>query len=246
MKKKLLVSLLSLATFPAMAQNKKVVVLGSSSSNSSKKRHKNKEKTMAIKVGALNFITGNLPFYFEKEVQNFGLLIGGGPSFRRFYNGSSVSSAITTADVSYSWGNQNVSSFYNPFSSDIDLKYKYSMGYYFAVSPRYYIQGEGMDGNYVGVQFASMKYNYMNYDYTNTTLNKAGSDQYNDITLQYGAQSGDDGFVFEYYGGIGVRFKNEQRYAYGYDEMNNIVEGTALHKTTGLVFNLGIRLGFKF
>ena len=64
-----------------------------------------------------------------------------------------------------------------------------------------------MDGNYVGVQFATMKYNYMNFDYTQMSLSKKGSDQYNDISLQYGAQSGDNGFVFEYYGGIGVRFK---------------------------------------
>ncbi|MES2477673.1 MAG: hypothetical protein V4561_01195 [Bacteroidota bacterium] len=227
------------------AQNKSIIVLGSNSKSTSKKS-KRKDPSMAVKVGALNFIAGNFPVCLEKEFNNFGFLIGGGPTFRRFFDNSFWSSLLEDEDVTYSWGERQMSAVNNPFAYDTRPKFLYSPGYYLVLNPKYYYNEEGMDGGYFGVQYVMSQYNYQTQGYNSTVFSKSGRDRYTDVMVQWGAQYGDNKFIFEWYTGLGVRFKNELRYAYGIDYNSDFVEGTALIKKSSLHYDLGMRVGFKF
>lgn len=79
-------TILSIAFFSLsssiLAQNKNIVVLGGSKANQSKNsKYKKKESSMAIKIPAFNFISGNFSICVEKEFKNIGLLVGAGPIF---------------------------------------------------------------------------------------------------------------------------------------------------------------------
>lgn len=243
--KKILLALLLTGMFcSADAQNRNIVVLGGKSKSTSKK-HKRTDGSTAIKVAAANFIAGNLPFCVEKEYNNFALLVGAGPTFKRFLDNSFWSGLLDDEEINYSWGNTSMQSVYNPFSYDSRPKFKYSPGYYFVVNPKYYYNEEGMDGGYFGIQLAMSQYNYKNPSYYGTNFTKSGKDRYTDLMVQWGAQYGEDKFVFEWFTGIGIRFKNEQRYAYGVDFSGNYLEGTALINRSTIHYDLGFRVGFK-
>jgi hypothetical protein len=241
----LIALLLTIYANPNSAQNKSIVVLGGG--NKSKITKKKNYPSMAVKVGALNFITGNLPICFEKEYKNFGLLVGAGPTFRRFLDNSFWSSLLDDEEVNYSWGsNQLLSNVYNPFGIGERPKFTYSPSYYFVVNPKYYYNEEGMDGGYFGVQLAMSQYSYKNQAYNSTIFSEAGRDRYTDILVQWGAQYGDNKFVFEWYNGLGIRFKDELRYAYAFDLNGDLLEGTAQIKRSSIRYELGMRVGFKF
>ncbi|MDI9320522.1 MAG: hypothetical protein QM530_08635 [Phycisphaerales bacterium] len=227
------------------AQNKSIIVLGRSPKQESKKS-KYKESSMAIKFGALNFISGNIPICFEKEYKNFALLVGVGPTFRRFLDNSFWSTLTEEEDIIYSWGETKMSTINNPFDFDTRPKFTYSPSYYLVVNPKYYYNEEGMDGGYFGIQCVMSQYSYKNQGYNSTSFSKSGRDRYTDISVQWGAQYGDNKFVFEWFTGLGIRFKDELRYAYATDDNSNIIEGTAQIKKSSLHFDLGMRVGFKF
>lgn len=230
----------------AFAQNKNIVVLGSKKPEESGKKTRKKYPSMAVKVSALNFIAGNLPICFEKEFHNFALLVGAGPTFHRFLDNSYVGSWFDEDAAVFSWGNEEMSSVYNPFTSDIRPKFRYSPSYYLIVNPKYYYNEEGMDGGYIGIQYVMSQYSYKNQDINATAYNQPGRDRYTDILLQWGAQFGDNKMIFEWYNGLGVRFKDELRYAYATDLSGNTREGTAQIKKSSIRYDLGIRIGFKF
>ncbi len=258
MKKTLLLAASIAFVSSSFAQKKSVIVLGgskSSNSNSNSKHTKYQEPSMAIKVGALNFISGNLPICFEKEYKNFGFLVGAGPTCRRFLDNSFGSSLLDESSIEYSWGkNSNISNVHNPFDyADDRPKFTYSTGYYLIANPRYYYNEEGMDGGYVGIQIVKSQYTYRtsgSSDYygvnSYTYDNQTGRDRYTDLTVQWGAQYGENKFIFEWFTGMGIRFKDEERFAFAYDNSNNLITGTANVNKAAIHFDLGLRMGFKF
>jgi hypothetical protein len=249
MKRTLLsIALLGLCS-SAFAQNKNIVVLGGSRATQSKNsKHKHKESSMAIKIPAFNFISGNMSICVEKEYKNIGLLVGAGPTFRRFYNDTYLANILDEDQVTYSWAdNPNISSVtMNPFAYDANLKFKYSMGYYFVVNPRYYYNEEGMEGGFFGVQIATSQYNYKTQDFNLKEFNKPGHDRFTDVLVQWGGQYNGEKMLFEFTTGMGLRFKDEQRYAYTYDNNSQLQEGTAEIKKASLRFDIGFRVGFKW
>lgn len=257
MKKILLLAVtVAFASF-SFAQKKSVIVLGgskSSNSSSNSKHTKYQEPSMAIKVGALNFIAGNLPICFEKEYKNFGFLVGAGPTFRRFYDNSFWSTLLDEDGIEYSWGNNpSIGNVYNPFDYAYRPKFTYSTGYYLVANPRYYYNEEGMDGGYIGIQIVKSQYTYKTSgtsgDYAPSPYSyskESGRDRYTDLTVQWGAQYGENKFIFEWFTGMGIRFKDEQRYAFGFDQLGNVVTGTAVVNKASIHFDLGLRMGFKF
>lgn len=248
MKKLVLTLSIICAGAGAFAQNKNIVVLGGNKSSNSKKSSKKQspESSMAVKVGVVNFIAGNFPICIEKEYNNFSLLVGAGPTFRRFYNQSWWSTAINEDAVDYSWGDQYNNGAHSAFNSEDEMKYQYTPGYYYVINPRYYYNEEGMEGGYIGFQFDGMQYNYKNQGYGSKAFNKSGRDRYTDVLFQWGHQSDGDHVVFEWFTGLGIRFKDELRYAYTTGNMGEIVEGTGQIKKSSLRFDIGFRVGFKF
>jgi hypothetical protein len=252
MKKYFLAVLLLIAGFPALAQNRNIIVLDGKPAQSGKKKMSSSHSnypTMAVKVAALNFIAGNMPLCFEKEHNNFALLVGAGPTFRRFYDNSILSGLMDEGDETYSWGKkEDLYNVHNPFEVlGEDRKIKYSTGYYFVACPRYYYNEEGLEGGpYIGVQVTMTQYNYKNQNYDETAFDKAGRDRYTDLMLLIGGNYGGERVIFEWFSGAGIRFKDQQRYAYGFDAGSSLVEGTASIKKASVHFELGLRIGVIF
>lgn len=234
--------------YPAMGQNRNIIVLGGKQAAGTKRYTKKVYPSMAVKLAALNFISGNLPICFEKERNNVALLVGAGPTFRRFYNSNLLGSLFDEGQEVYSWGKKDeLYGVYNPFDSfEPSRQMQYGLGYYLVACPRYYYNEEGLDGPYIGVQVAVSQYNYKSRNYYETAFDKEGRDRFTDVMVLWGAQYGGDRLVFEWFTGAGIRFRDQQRYAYGFDGSNNLVEGTASIKKASIRFELGMRIGAIF
>ena len=194
-------------------------------------------KSSAIKIAPFNFINGNFPIFFEKEMSNFGLQVGVGPTFKRYFD---IYSEINHEDNLTFSSNLAPGSFNNSYSFDLDNTTA-DLGLYGTVEGKYYYSEDGFDGRYVGVKGTFYKYNITrNTLPNNASLDGSGFDKYKTLTFIWGAQITKEKFIYESFLGVGLNWMTRERYAYSSSN-----EGTVTFTGTLLTVDLGFRIGFQ-
>lgn len=229
------------------AQQKTIVHLGSSNSNGKSIRKKRKYPSHAIKMAPLNFLSGNMPLSFEKELHNFGFQVSAGPTFHRFYDENYLSSGAYSGDPKYVWNDGSTAKrdvYDNPFDA-LSVDAQYSPGYTFGAGLRYYYNEEGFDGGYVGFNFNQSRYNYKMMTYSNRSYWLSCTDRFTDFSFQWGYQYCGDHVLMDFYLGAGIRSISASR-PVNVDDYSSatVVEGMAIYDKVAPKMEMGFRIGF--
>jgi len=197
-------------------------------------------KTSAIKIAPLNFINGNFPIFYEKELSNFGIQVGAGPTFKRYFD--------IYSEIDY-LSNLSVSNFLDPdannsYSFDID-NYTANVGLYGTLELKYYYSEDGFDGRYFGFKGTYYKYN-MTYNFLPENASQDGSsfDEFKTLTFIYGAQIAKENVIYESFFGVGLNWMTRERYAFNNQGLG-LNEGSVTHNATPIAVEFGFRVGFQ-
>ncbi len=230
---------------------------GSVTQNKSKpnyNKHIQQGETNIIKIAPLGFITGVIPFYYEREFSDY-LSVQGGVGFTTRNYGREV----TQSD-------NNKLDFYNNTLNTQDIApayYKFDnrtpeLGFMFSLQPRVYFNSDGLDGGFFGISYNSSRFNFSSNvvnGYNGTTAS-FGSDKHKeyeniqDIFVVFGHQALYDKLTLEYTAEAGFRNVNGSKYvAYPISSGGGnytIQDGTKDYSTSNLYFNVGLKVGFHF
>lgn len=223
------------------SQKKRVIEFGEDSDNAEIEEFV--YASMAVKLAPFNFLNGNFPIFFEKEASNFGLQIGLGPTFKRYFD---IYSELNHSDgLSVSEGlPANIESFIFP-SFNIENTTA-SVGLYATLEGKYYYSEDGLDGSYFGVKGTYYKYNLDdNIELgSSSTSDRSGFDKYRTLSFIWGSQIARDLAIYESFLGVGLNWMNRQRHVEG-NFGGGFQEGDIIYNGTQLVFELGFRVGFQ-
>jgi len=206
-----------------------------------------------FKIAPLGVISGLFPVYYERGFGNyFSLQAGVGITSRNYFREltKSYSNIDFTANNTYD-------------IADGLFKFDHrtaKTGFMYSIQPRYYEDGEGLEGYFGGVGFNNSTFNFEHQGITSINNDVASyvggtpqseSEHIKDIFLVYGYQTLEHKISFEVTSEIGVRLVSGTKYvAYSvYDNnVSNYVLTTGFkdYSQTLFYYNLGLKIGYHF
>jgi hypothetical protein len=269
MKKFFLALIVLSIAFNAHAQETVIFQSSKSSSSSKSKANKNSNSTNIIKLAPLSFISGFVPVFYERNINDFvSIQAGIGITTKNYIldglaeagatggvGGSSSTNGITDYYKRISWvgGNTN-SSYYNENPTYGGDGRKTSLGYIISVEPRIYFASEAPDGSFMGLNLSTRRNNYSSnaVSTTATSLQYTGAkikefDNLSTMMVNFGYQTVNDNLSFEYSGGIGLRKIKGEHYIYTNGTSNGkYITGTGFIDRTKVAFDLSFKVGYHF
>lgn len=214
-----------------------------------------------VKLSPLSFISGQIPVFFEREINSFFSIQGGlGITTHNYWEEliDKANDGSTTEFQSITWDDGSTNNTYENLTPSGYSNYRKSkMGTFFSLEPRIYFESEGMDGSYISLTYRNMAYktaaNKIDASggfssdpvYLNTTF--AESKKMSDILVSFGYQTLYDRISLEYSTGIGLRHLSGEQYVYGYNyNTSKYVEGVGTIDKTKIAFNISLRVGYHF
>ena len=206
-----------------------------------------------IKTAPLGFMSGVIPFYYEREIKEYlSLQCGIGFTTRNFSR-----EIIQTANSSLDFYNSKLnaadiaSSYYNFDNRTAGLGFMYS------IQPRFYFKSDGLHGGFLGISFNNARFNFNSNDVAGYNGTKVifGNDKHaeyeniKDFFVDWGHQYLFDKLSFEYTVELGARNVSGSKYvAYAIGSGSNytIQDGMKDYSVNNLFFNIGLKLGYHF
>jgi hypothetical protein len=231
-----------------------VIVFSQSSTPLSKNiGKKSYSGTNIVKIAPLGILSGVFPVYFERGFGNyFSLQAGIGITGRNYFR-----------ELLKDYKHLDFTSDNNADLSDALYTFDHRTakpGFMFSIQPRYYEDGEGIDGYFGGIGFNSATFNFEHQEVTSITNYAAAynggtpqseSEHVKDIFFVSGYQTLDHKISFEATAEMGIRLVSGTKYvAYSaYDNtLNNYVLSTGFkdYSQTLFYYNIGIKIGYHF
>jgi hypothetical protein len=234
----------------------------SSSSNKAKSKSASSEQNI-IKIAPLSFISGFVPVFYERSINDFFSIQGGiGITTKNYIldaladaGDSGGSDGFSEKYKKITWTGGNSSTSYNndnPTYGGDGRKTK--LGYIISVEPRIYFASEGLDGSFIGLNLSTRRNNYSSNSISTTanTLEYTGAtvkefDNLSTMMVNFGYQTLNDNISLEYSGGIGLRKVKGEHYVYTNGTSNGkYITGTGFIDRTKVAFDLSFKIGYHF
>lgn len=228
----------------------------STSKSATIKKHKRSTETNIIKIAPLSFLSGSIPFYYERSINDFlSVQVGAGVTTRNYLkewinNGEFGKSDENQDEIKWNGANQYNDNM-NP-ANDFTNR-KSSIGYTVSVEPRIYFDNEGIGGSFVSIGYSLSKYKTSSRQiqtgisdlmFLNTYFPEYES--ISDVSVNFGSQVLNDRISVEYTIGIALRNKKGERYAYTYDSNSKYIDGLASYKKTIPAFLFSFKVGYHW
>jgi len=186
------------------SQKKRVIEFGEDADNEEIDDYE--YATMAIKFAPFNFLNGNFPIYLEKESSNFGLQVGIGPTFKRYFDIYSELDHDDGLTLGEGLPDDLLETSFGP-SFNIENTVA-SIGLYGTLEGKYYYEEDGLDGSYFGIKGTYYKYNLTRKVDENDFFadsDWSGNDKYRTLSFIWGSQIARDLAIYESFLGVGFR-----------------------------------------
>ncbi len=233
-----------------------VLVFSQSSTPLSKnpnKSNKSYSGTNIVKIAPLGILSGVFPVYFERGLGNyFSLQAGLGITGRNYFR-----------ELLKDYKHVDFTTNHNSDLADALYTFDHRIakpGFMYSIQPRYYEDGEGIDGYFGGIGFNSATFNFEHQEVTNiinyaATYNggtaQSESEHIKDIFFVSGYQTLDHKISFEATAEMGIRLVSGTKYV-AYSAYDNTVSNYVLstgfkdYSQTLFYYNIGIKIGYHF
>lgn len=238
-------------SFSLMAQKTRVIEFGSDSKDSD-----NEYKLNIVKTSPVSFIFGKQPIEFERELTDYlSVQAGIGLTFPAVLSGTTGGLISYLIDSAGETQECNSEQWTNDYCDDIfDPSFrKTKLGFNLSISPRLWFSSDGIEGSYIAPVLRYITYRsdaerviegQSQITRTPDSFDKE-STKNTDFVVHYGYQWLNDAITWEYFVGLGVRNQKRTRQDLGY-EGNRIQNGTITESDRSVLYDFGIRVGFRF
>lgn len=253
---KKLVLVIAGAFFALLAFSQDTVNFGRNNSyDATGKKLSNQESI--LKIAPLSFISGYIPFYYEREIKPYlSIQAGAGLTTRNYLKGwlSDINESNNTPDEQLTWNSPAATSENNMLSRYDYMNRKASPGYYLSLQPRIYFASEGLEGGYLGISFDYFHYASKHKKIIGGPMNDAPAfsedffkefENISDILVSFGNQRLYDRISLEYAIATGLRNIHSQHYAYT-NHNGDYLDGVSNSRATKFSLNVAIRVGYIF
>jgi hypothetical protein len=233
------------------------IVFGSKEKNqtSIKKKRKKIGEDNIIKIAPLGFVSGAIPVYYEKVINDFFTVQGGiGITSRNYIRSAFQEAGESGIQIKYPWGDD----FQFTDQADAPLTFENRIaktGFAFSVEPRLYFDSETPDGSYFGVSYNFYRYNFnipgIIYNSTTGSYSHNGDikkehENIGDLMAVFGYHDIYDRLTTDYSVGFGIRNVSGIKYYYGSNSIDPAQEGIAPYKQNIFNVNIGLKIGYHF
>lgn len=267
MKNTIAILLLLACTSLTFAQETVVFATKSKEKSTSKSRSAGSTEMNIIKIAPLSFISGFVPLFFERSINDyFSIQAGVGVTTKNYVrdalyeaggnsgNGNGGSSSYRFKSIT--WNNGATSNTFNINNIYGGTARKSTIGYMISLEPRLYFASEGLEGGFMGLNLSKKRNNY-----TSNTIKTGNSssgiiydggtvkefDNLSSLLVNFGNQRLYDHLSLEYSAGIGIRSIKGEHYVYGQDfGTNKYVSGIGYLNVNKVAYDLSIKLGYHF
>jgi hypothetical protein len=230
------------------------------STSSKPKTKKESTQTNIIKISPLSFISGFIPVFYERKINDFFTIQGGlGITTKNYiqdaiYAETDGTSASTFKKLTWTDGKTYRESDIENQLYGGDYR-KNTLGYIISVEPRLYFASESPEGAFIGFNFSKRRNNYNSKTVSNSPVNtpivySGTTKEFDNLTtamVNIGSQVMYDNLSLEYTAGIGLRKIVGQHYIYtGASTTNKYVSGIGYVDRTAVAFDLSIKVGYHF
>ncbi|MBK8621030.1 MAG: hypothetical protein IPN79_04545 [Saprospiraceae bacterium] len=235
-----------------------VIVFGDEEEAEERNEKKRKLKMINIKTSPFSFVRGVQLLEIEKELTSVvSLQAGVGATFKGVLSLDSEFFSDILAFDEFEDGvyessnfdtNRDISDFYNE-----DRVQK--TGFAFTVSPRFFLDADGFEGQYLSPAYT---YRQLNYETPSVVENSSQvvfdpsnfdkeSKTISNLSVRYGVQYlFDSNITTDMFLGVGLRFVNESRQDLGYNNFGRVERQFHQIKSNGFLFEFGVRVGYYF
>ena len=222
------------------------------------KKKKRSTETNFVKIAPLSFLSGSVPIYYERKINDFlSVQVGAGVTTRNY-----LKEWINNGEIGGNNGDNNkdeikwngVTPYNNNLNSHSDFtNRKSSIGYTVSVEPRIYFDNEGIGGSFVSIGYSLSKYKTSSRQIQTGVNDLMFINSYfpeyesiSDVSVNFGSQTLNDRISIEYTFGIALRNKKGERYAYTYDTNSKYIDGLASYKKTIPAFLFSFKVGYHW
>ncbi len=227
--------------------------------NTLTKKGKGSSERHVVKIAPLAFISGFVPVFYEKSINDlFSIQVGAGITTRNYLRSSIYASEIfNPGKYEYTYKDPAL----NGVESYIDIydftNRRATLGSYFSVQPRVYFGEDGLDGTYLGIGVE--RYNYR---FNSLTLDAAEAQNANavftgnvfkekenitDFNVVFGTQYLYSRISLDYAVTLGLRKQEGTYYAYTFNNTNSsYTDGQTKLTRTFPNAGINIRVGYHF
>lgn len=233
------------------------VSFNTSANNKIKKPKKKSDEENIIKITPLGFVSGIVPVYYEKVINEFFTLQGGiGITSRNYIRSAFQEAGETAIKIDYPWIDDN--QYLDEADAPITFTHRTAkIGYAISLEPRLYFDSEAPDGSYFGVSYDFYRYNFNIPAIISTTtgsyVHKGGlqkeHENISDLMAVFGYHSIYERLTLDFSLGLGLRNVKGSKYYYAtdlYTSTNPPLEGFARYKQSIFNFNIGLKIGYHF
>jgi hypothetical protein len=234
-------------------------------SKKSSAKKKGSTELNIVKISPLSFISGFIPVYYERSInETFSGQIGIGITTTNYIKDAIryAQDGNNTDVVKTEWigGNPNTT-YTNENNFDTYKNRKSTLGYYVSLEPRVYFDSEGLSGTFMGLSFSKTRYNSTSKKVnTTSTIASSGSptftsdlfkgnETFTDVFVNFGSQNLYDKISLEYSFGVGLRKVTGIEYAFSQDYQGSsfkYIDGVSTLDKTKVGFNLSLKVGYHF
>jgi Protein of unknown function (DUF3575) len=261
---KKLVFALILTTSITFSYAQETVVFSTKSREASASKKKGSSMQNIVKIAPLSFISGFVPVFYERSINDFfSVQAGIGLTTKNYIldaigeaggSNSGSTNGINEDYKSETWSDGSSSGYYTDQNSTYGGdERKTTIGYLISVEPRLYFNSEGLDGSFIGLNLSTRRNNYSSSAVTNgaTSLTYSGAkvkefDNLSTMMVNFGYQTLNDNISIEYSGGIGLRKVKGEHYIYATNSTGKYVSGTGFVDKTKVAFDLSFKIGYHF
>ena len=256
--KSILAFVMILMVINVSAQKKKhyrdsttTIVFSQSSTPLNKNKTKSYSGVNVLKIAPIGILSGAFPVYYERGFGNyFSLQAGVGITGRNYFReivkdykhiDFTTNNSYDVADGLYTFDHRTA-----------------KPGFMFSIQPRYYEDGEGIEGYFGGLGFNSSTFNFDHQQVMSVANDiavygggtaQSESEHIKDIFFVSGYQTLENKVSFEVTAEMGLRLVSGTKYvAYpnSFSSTATVTEGFKDYSQTLFYYNIGLKIGYHF